>query len=331
MAGAEASGATSSAGSRLISAIDEPPSSAKPSSPSTRSAHRRRAHVVERERLRRTAQERADRAARVLVLGLAEQQRRAALEIAQVDVVAERRADDARRSKRPPARFRARDCSIAKRVEAGVGAAAHRRHRLGLGEDLGVGADADLEILRPRRRPRPAPASAASPRASRARVDASSAPTRRGDSSARIASAAARSPRARSSITRSSSEVAKVTPAALIACRSIGASSHGRSRIAAVAAAYWRERRRSRRSARPPPRAAAAAGSAASQRSRIVAKVGADVENAPSRDDDDRRAADVRPPDPADERAGEAVGGQRRRGGQFKRRHLFLWLSAARH
>jgi hypothetical protein len=52
------------------------------------------AHVVEREGCVEQPQERAARAVRVLVLGLAQQQRRAALEIAQVDVVAERRADD---------------------------------------------------------------------------------------------------------------------------------------------------------------------------------------------------------------------------------------------
>ena len=43
----------------------------------------------------------------------------------------------------------------------------------------------------------------------------------------RIAAAALRSPRARSSITRSIMDSTKVTPAALIACRSIGASSQG--------------------------------------------------------------------------------------------------------
>ena len=45
--------------------------------------------------------------------------------------------------------------------------------------------------------------------------------------SARMACAESGLPRARSSITRSSIDTAKVTPAALITCRSIGASSHG--------------------------------------------------------------------------------------------------------
>jgi hypothetical protein len=53
-----------------------------------------------------------------------------------------------------------------------------------------------------------------------------SSPTRR-TTSLRIASAEAGLPRARSSITRSSIEIAKVTPAAFSTCRSTGASSHG--------------------------------------------------------------------------------------------------------
>ena len=53
-----------------------------------------------------------------------------------------------------------------------------------------------------------------------------SSPTSR-TTSLRIASAEAGLPRACSSITRSSIEIAKVTPAALSTCRSIGASSQG--------------------------------------------------------------------------------------------------------
>ena len=90
-------GATRSSGSRLISPSSSRRRSAKPSGPSTRSASSRRAHVVDAEALVEQADERADRARRVVVLGLAEQQRAAALEVAQVDVVAERRADASRR------------------------------------------------------------------------------------------------------------------------------------------------------------------------------------------------------------------------------------------
>ncbi len=53
-----------------------------------------------------------------------------------------------------------------------------------------------------------------------------SSPTSR-TTSLRMASAEAGLPRARSSITRSSIEIAKVTPAALSTCRSTGASSQG--------------------------------------------------------------------------------------------------------
>ena len=51
------------------------------------------ANVVDPEPVVEEADERTDRARRVVVLGLAEEQRAAALEVAQVDVVAERRAD----------------------------------------------------------------------------------------------------------------------------------------------------------------------------------------------------------------------------------------------
>ena len=73
------------------------PSRRKPSGPSISSSTTRRAHVVEREAVVEQADERADRAGGVVVLGLAEQQRAAAFEVAQVDVVAERRADGLRR------------------------------------------------------------------------------------------------------------------------------------------------------------------------------------------------------------------------------------------
>ena len=86
--------ATRSSGSRLILAIDDEPSSRKPSSPFHRQRHRGPAHVVEREGVVEEPDEGPDGAGRIVVLGLREQQRRAAFEIAQVHVVAERRADD---------------------------------------------------------------------------------------------------------------------------------------------------------------------------------------------------------------------------------------------
>ena len=138
-----------------------------------------RAHVVEREARVEEAHERPERGAGVLVLGLAEQQRAAALEIAQVDVVAERRADDAPVRGDDQHRLRLGVVPMRMRVEAGVGAAADRRHRLRLGEDLRVRADADLQILRPRALARSAPPSAARPPASPASARARSSPISR--------------------------------------------------------------------------------------------------------------------------------------------------------
>src|SRR5262249_21683676 len=57
--------------------------------------HHGAAHIIESETAIEEANERSDRARRVVVLGLAEQQGAAPLEIAQVDVVAEARTEDA--------------------------------------------------------------------------------------------------------------------------------------------------------------------------------------------------------------------------------------------
>ena len=73
----------------------ETPSRRKPSGPSTISVTVMARTVVEREARVEEAQERTDRAAGIVVFRLGQQQRRAAFDIAQVDVVAERRADDA--------------------------------------------------------------------------------------------------------------------------------------------------------------------------------------------------------------------------------------------
>src|SRR5207237_10295559 len=59
-----------------------------------RQAHLRAAYVVEREGAVEQADEWTDRSRGVVVLRLREQQRRAAFDVAQIDVIAERRADD---------------------------------------------------------------------------------------------------------------------------------------------------------------------------------------------------------------------------------------------
>ena len=85
----------------------------------------------------------------VVVLGLAEQQRAAAFDVAQVDVVAERRAEDAAGTI-----YREHDLRLGI-VPGRIGAhadpvaPADRRQRRRLGEDLRVRADRHFEILRP--------------------------------------------------------------------------------------------------------------------------------------------------------------------------------------
>ena len=85
----------------------------------------------------------------VVVLGLAEQQRAAALEVAQVDVVAERGAEDAAGAIDGEHDLGLRIVPGRVGAHADPVAPAHRRQRRRLGEDLGVGTDGDLQVLRP--------------------------------------------------------------------------------------------------------------------------------------------------------------------------------------
>ena len=102
-----------------------------------------------------------------------------------------------------------------------------------LGEDLGVGTDADLEILRPDPLRDEHVLEARRVRRTGTDVVQAVADHRRG-STAADPSALAASPRACSSMTRSSRLATNVTPLALTAWRSQGASSHGARSIAAV-------------------------------------------------------------------------------------------------
>ena len=118
-------------------------------------------------------------------------------------------------------------------VQAGVKARAHSRHGRRLGEDFGVRANADFQVLAPDalldQHLLRAPWPRLEPGFRRDRSSPTSAVI-----SLRMVTAAAGLPRAFSSMTRSSIEMAKVTPAALMACRSTGASSQGLRRVAAV-------------------------------------------------------------------------------------------------
>ena len=93
--------------------------------------------------------ERPDGAGGVVVLRLAQQERAAALEVAEVDVVAERGADDAAGVAHGEHDFRLRVVPLRLRVDADLGAGADGGHRLPLGKYFRVWADPDFEILGP--------------------------------------------------------------------------------------------------------------------------------------------------------------------------------------
>ena len=127
----------------------------------------------------------------------------------------------------------------------------------------------------------------------------------------RMASAFSGAPRACSSITRSSIDRGNVTPAALIACRSMGASSHGlpASRVSGGVLA--------RISSSAPMRGPLPLRTSARRFRRLgeVAHGGGelgDVVDAVGADRGDRGALDVGQPDASHERAGCAVLRQRR-------------------
>src|SRR5208337_1766852 len=120
---------------------------------------------------------------------------------------------------------------------------------------------------------------------------------------------------------RSSSDRAKVTPAALIAWRSIGASRYGfpparfsrgvQARISEIV-----------------PRARASSAAEGLGGRRLLAqvargwKIGGHVEDAVGSDRDDRRSFDVGAPDPPGQGSGEPIFWQRRLFGQRKRGHV---------
>jgi hypothetical protein len=140
---------TMSCGSRLMNSMELSLPARSPPGPSTRRSTLLAAHVGEAEARVEQADERADGAGGVVVLGLGQQQRAAAFQVAQVDVVAERRADD-------PAAAVHRQHDLGFRVvpggigaDADVGARAHRGQHRRLAEDLGVGPDAHFQVLRP--------------------------------------------------------------------------------------------------------------------------------------------------------------------------------------
>src|SRR6185312_9347598 len=111
--------------------------------------HFRRAHVVQREGAIEEPDERPDRARGVVVLRLAEKERAAAFDVAQVDVVAECGPDGA------PGRIAYEHdlglgvVPLGVRAHADPVAPGDGRQHWTLGEDLGIGSYGYLQVLRP--------------------------------------------------------------------------------------------------------------------------------------------------------------------------------------
>ena len=93
--------------------------------------------------------ERPQRARRIIVLGLAQQQRRATLDVAQIDVIAQRGADDLALAGHHQSHFGLRVVPARARMQPHFSAEPHRTHRLALGEDLRIRANAHFQVLAP--------------------------------------------------------------------------------------------------------------------------------------------------------------------------------------
>ena len=122
---------------------------AKAVRPDDAEADSRLAHRIEREGRIEEAQKWPDSAARIVVFGLGQQQRRTAFDVAQVDVVTQGSADDAAVGGHREHHFRLRIVPGRHRVKSGIHPGADGGHRLRLGEDFRIRPDADLEILAP--------------------------------------------------------------------------------------------------------------------------------------------------------------------------------------
>ncbi|MCY1248382.1 hypothetical protein D9M72_618060 [compost metagenome] len=103
--------------------------------------------MVDRVGFVEQANEGADGAGSIVVLRLAEKQGGPALDVAQVDIVAECRAFRTTIRRDSQHDFRLRIVPARDRVEADICARSDRGQCLRLGENLRVRADADLEVL----------------------------------------------------------------------------------------------------------------------------------------------------------------------------------------
>ena len=108
------------------------------------------AHVGYAEAVVEQADEGADRAGGVIVFGLAQQQRAAAFEVAQVDVVAQRGAGGLARRADGEHDLGLRVVPGGFRMQSDFRAASDGGHDLRLGEDFRIGSYAHFQVLRPR-------------------------------------------------------------------------------------------------------------------------------------------------------------------------------------
>ncbi|MNN29530.1 hypothetical protein D3C81_1431380 [compost metagenome] len=104
-------------------------------------------HVIQAEAIVEQADEGADGAGAVVVLGLAQQEGAAPFDIAQVDVVAQGRPQHLATAVDGQDDLGLRVVPGGRWQQAHLRAAAHRRHRLRLGKHFRIGADAHFHVL----------------------------------------------------------------------------------------------------------------------------------------------------------------------------------------
>ena len=138
-----------SARSRLISLTWVTWATRKPSAPSTTVSKPMRRAASRVKVLVEQPEEGPDRARGIVVLRAREEQRAPALDVSQVDVVAEADGDDRARVVDDEHQLGLGIVPDRGRMDAHAGAQAHRGHGRALREQLRVGPDAHLEVLRP--------------------------------------------------------------------------------------------------------------------------------------------------------------------------------------
>lgn len=105
--------------------------------------------IIHRKFVVEEPDKRSDRTGRVIVLGFAKQQCASSFKVAQIHIVAERRAAYFTPTVHDQHNFGLGIVPVGIRPHADLGTPTYARQRRRLGEDLGVGTDGDFKILRP--------------------------------------------------------------------------------------------------------------------------------------------------------------------------------------